>query len=419
MALRDIIKKLFGGYGGDSFSLRFLQPNMLSPRDYLNKYTGYVYACISAIAESVARTEFFVVKEDEVKGTQRIEKHEVNRLLNNPNPDLSGFQLREITQTHLELTGESFWYLAMGELSKKPREIYLLRPDLMYVSFDKNTSLVNGYVLKKTDGTEVPFEKNEIIHFKMPNPANPYRGLGTVEAGLLYIQTEEYASTWSRNYIYNNATPAGVVSLPGTVEKDEFEKIKRQWKEDYGTLDKAGKLVFVRGKEVQFTKLGSNLSDVALGELKRMTRDDIMTIFRVSKPILGIVDDVNLANGKNAKRIFLENVIEPKDMRIADTLNAQLMPRYGLNMNGEPTFTIEYENPVPEDELETVTQLVQEVDVYRTVNEAREVRGLDPLDGGDVLRRPINLIDVAESTPSGDAAKAAQPQRKKKVIIPL
>lgn len=412
MALKDTIKKLFGGYGGDSFSLRFLQPGSISPREYLNKYTGYVYACISAIAESVARTEFFVVKEDSVKGVQRIDNHEVNRLLNNPNPDLSGFQLREMTQTHLELTGESFWYLATGETTKKPREVYLLRPDLMYVSFDKETGLVTGYVLKKTDGTQVPFEKEEIIHFKMPNPANPYRGLGTVEAGILYIQTEEYASTWSRNYIYNNATPAGVVSLPGTVEKDEFEKIKRQWKEDYGTLDKAGKLVFVRGKEVQFTKLGSNLSDVALGELKRMTRDDIMTIFRVSKPILGIVDDVNLANGKNAKRIFLENVIEPKDMRIADTLNSQLMPRYGKTMNGEPTFKIDYENPVPEDELETVQQLVQEVDVYRTVNEAREVRGLDPIKGGDILRRPINLIDVAEDT-SGSDEKSAKRLKKK------
>lgn len=389
------IGKMYGGFGEDSFFARWILPGKMSQRQFLESYQGYVYACVKSIAESVAKGELYVAKNDLVKGELRDDKHEVNRLLNRPNPDMSKFQFLEVLETHIEMAGEAFIYLAMGKQSKKPREMYLLRPDLMHVAFDKQTGLVTGYILKKTNGTETTFEKDEIVHIKMPHPINPYRGMGTVEAALMYIQTEDYAAKYSRNYLYNNATPSGVVSFPGTTSPEEFSKAKAQWKDNFGTVDNAGKLAFVRG-DIKFTQIGSGLSEIALRELKGMTRDDIMTMFRVSKPMLGIVDDVNLANGKNAKRIFLENVIEPKLMRIVDGLNHALMPRYGETSNGEPQYVVRYENPVPEDELEVATVLQQSVDIYMTVNEARALRNLPPIENGDQLRRPIGLIEVGE-----------------------
>lgn len=417
------VGKMYGGFGEDSFFARWILPGKMSQRQFLESYQGYVYACVKSISESVAKGDLYVAKNDLLKGELRDDQHEVNRLLNRPNPDMSKFQFLEVLETHIEMAGEAFIYLAMGKTTKKPREMYLLRPDLMHVAFDKVTGLVTGYILRKTDGSETTFEKNEIVHIKMPHPINPYRGMGTVEAALMYIQTEDYAAKYSRNYLYNNATPAGVVSFPGTTDKEEFNKAKAQWKDNFGTVDNAGKLAFVRG-DVKFTQIGSGLSEIALRELKGMTRDDIMTMFRVSKPMLGIVDDVNLANGKNAKRIFLENVIEPKLMRIVDGLNHALMPRYGEATNGEPLYVIRYENPVPEDELEVATVLQQSVDIFMTVNEARAMRNLPPIENGDQLRRPIGLIEVGApikqqktvkqltATITRTSKKKSQPKRK-------
>jgi phage portal protein BeeE len=115
----------------------------------------------------------------------------------------------------MKLSGESFWYMPMGKRSKQPKEIYLLRPDLMDVSVNQNDNrgLVSGYVLNKADGSKVPFEKNEIIHFKTPNPMNPYRGMGTVQAGKTYIQTEEFGADWTKNSLFNSGRPSGIVNF--------------------------------------------------------------------------------------------------------------------------------------------------------------------------------------------------------------
>lgn len=391
--LRNTITKFFGNLGVSSFFAQLLSPSAWTKRELLKQFRGYVWSCTRAISDETAGIKWFANRINADGTRLRLPKHEIIDLLENPNPNDTGFTLIEMHDILMSLAGESFWYMPYGEKTKQPKEIYLLRPDLMGVALDE-MGMPKGYVLTKEDGTKIPFDPLEIIHHKLPNPQNPSRGMGVVEAGMIYIQTEQGTATWSNSYIHNNARPAGIVSFNGKMSDEDFAKIKRQWDDKFAGVENAGKTAFIRNTEVAFTQVGDGLDKIALETLKNISKEDIMFMFRISKPMMGIVDGVALNNGKTAKRIFLENVIKPRMDRLVNTLNKKLAYRFGENIE------IAFESPVPEDLVEKSAYL--NAASYMTINEKRELEGLEPVTGGDDVLVPLNLIPLGAASSSQD-----------------
>ena len=374
------------------------QPGQWSRADLIKQYTRVMYAVISAIAEDAAKITFVVYKDTEPDDTP-IKGHEFVKIMKRPNPDYSQFQFLELHFTYLKTVGESYWYILRNALTKRPQEFYLLRPDLMQVVVPKQNNplgLVGGYVMVKPDGVKVPFEKDEIMHFKMPNPTNPYCGMGTIEAARTYIQTEEFSSEWTRNSIFNSGRPSGIVTIKGTIDEEQFNSFKKQFKDEYSGTKNAGKTLFIKGSDgVDYAKLGMELGELGLKELKDMTRDDIMMMFRVSKTMLGISDDVSLNNARESRAFFKESIILSEWDRLTDHLTAFLLPSY--DKTGD--IYIGYEYP----DLQSGEQKIKEWEVgfnkWLTRNDIRRERGLEPLPGGDVIRESVGLIPVLDNKP--------------------
>jgi HK97 family phage portal protein len=354
-------------------------------RKLMAQYDRYVYAIVSAIAEESAKINFEVYN----KADKIVQSHPFLSLIKKPNPDQSQFQFLELHFTYMKLTGESYWYLVSGERSKKPKELYLLRPDLMEVVIDEDDPAgnVKGYEYSKPDGKKEKFDKSEILHFKTPNPVDPKYGMGTVQASRVYIQTEDFSSNWTKNSIYNSGRPSGILNVKGVITPDEFKQIKRQFKDTYSGVDNAGKTMLLKGADgIDYQKLGMELGEVAMKELKDMTRDDIMVMFRVSKTVLGVTDDVNRASAMEARAVFTRNVIMPEVDRFIDHINAFLMPTWTKDT------TLKYEDPTLQTDQDRLEEWVKGHNKWLTTNDIRAERELDPIKGGDVIREPINMV---------------------------
>lgn len=396
MGVIDSIKKSLGVGGGEwAFSIGGQTPHSVTRNQALKHNVGVVYACVSAISQEVGK--FQPVLKD--KSGDIVEKHVILDLLHNPNPEqrITQFNLFELGSQYTLLQGEFFWYVVRGKATNMPMRLYQLRPDAMQVVLDGLGHVVS-YIYTNGMGKQVPLTLEEVIHHKKPDPSDPSRGLGVIAAGQVQIQTDQYAARWTRNFIFNNARPAGIVSIKGKVDKDVFAKVKRNWEKEYGTVDNAGKIMFMREGDLSYVKVGAGLDEVSLKELKDMTRDDIMMLFRVSKPMLGIVDDVNLANGKNAKKIFIENVIKPEMDRIVDTLNSYFQQYF-------PELTIDYVNPAMADPADKADYYKTAADVWMTRNEIRSELGLADIENGDSLMIPTALLPLGDVVPDATASQ--------------
>jgi len=391
-SIRSSVNKFFLGHSTIGSVLDWVTPGSWSRTKLLKQYVRKVYAVISIIAENEAKISLSAYKEGASGKENQVVKNEFIDLLRKPNPDYSQFQFLEFHFTYMKLMGESFWYLAKGERSHKPVEMYLLRPDLMDVAIDtegNNAGLVTGYVLNKPDGTKIPFDKDEIVHFKLPNPENPYRGLGTVAAGKVYIETEEYASKWTRNALLNSGRPSGILYLKGTVDNEQFKKLKRNWEKEQSGIDNVGKTLFLKGtQEVDFKKLGMELQEVALKEMKDMSTDDILFMFRMNKAMMGITDNVNKATSNDAFVFMAENIIKPDWDRFIDQIN-----QFVLNLWKKDEY-IKYKKPTLKSDAEKLEEDKALIDKAKTRNEIRQERGLEPVPGGDFLYVAINQVPI-------------------------
>lgn len=371
-----------------------------------NNYKGIVFAAINTIARSMAAAEWDLTKNSKSADPQRevLKQHAFLELIENPNPSLSKFDLVFGSAVFEEIAGEWFWYFALGKNSKEPKEIYLLHPSKTKVVIDKATGEVVGYKYKQNSvGEGIFLEADEVLHHKNFNPNNPYRGLGTLQAGLTYAETEQFSSSFTRNFFKNNGTPAGVIMID-TNNGDEFEKFKRKWKEEYGGVENAGKVAFLRGKEAKFTKLSLGLNELDMKALRELSEDSILKMFGVPRPLLGFADSNGLGRGnvETLEYIFAKYNIDFKLKQMDDTMQIAV-DRFWP----EQKLTVIHRDVIPEDREAVLAEEKAGVDIWLTRNDIRQRRGLERRKGLDMLYHAANQMDIEDSTDPEKAKSAS------------
>jgi len=398
-------KRWFGipGESGEGFVDNLGVQPAQNQRQVLQEYIGLASLCVSSRAEEVASIENYAYQELQDGSTKRLPKNEFLKLLEKPNPEMTKFELFEATQSFIDMVGEVFWYFSLGEQTGKPKGIYTIRPDRMKVVVDKG--YIVGYKLMKNGADGQFLMPEEVYHWKTFNPNNAYRGIGILQRALDYVGTERFASRFSLNFLRNNATPAGVLTLDGSMKKEAFQKFKRQWREGLSGAENAGKIAIVRGATAKFEKIGLSLQDIDLKALKDVTADDVFKMFKVPKPLVGLADAQGLgrSNVETLEYIYMKRTINPQMKRIDDGLE-KLNERF-YKENGT---MIGHENIVPEDKDYELTRLEKGTDKWIQRDEARVADGLKPV-GANQLFIGLNQVPVdLDSTASKGVEKKAR-----------
>ena len=366
-----------------------------SPHDQVR---GITYKAIDKIGLSLSTYRPIVRK----RNGEAYENHPLYKLFDQPNPRRNGTDFIHLYGMLFEIYGENFIYIAKGEVTGSPKELYLLPPSQVELKiFDGD---LVGYVLHKADGTQVPLEIDEVIHDMRPNPFNEWRGMSVLERAAVYVDTEITTSVFTLNYMRNNASPSGIVSLPN-MDTDAFKLFTERWREGYEGPENAGKTAFIRGEEAHFKAVGATLKDVDQEITRKMSKDDVLMMFEVPKPLLGMTDEAGFGRGnlEVLKTIYAEQKIDPMMSRL-DGVYLRLMK--GLPRVEDAIIT--HISPVPEDKEFKLKTYEKGVNVWLTANEVREEQGLKPIDGGD---------EIIPGNRPGQAQRVTTESFKKKIVL--
>jgi HK97 family phage portal protein len=367
-----------------------------SPRRQLQ---GITYKAIDKIGLSLSVYEPAIQKSN---GEVYV-NHPLLTLFNNPNPiQRTASDFIHLYGMLFEIYGETFWYLAKGENTRKIKEIYLLNPAQVELVIQNGELL--GYILHKADGQQVPFTLDEIYHDKRPNPLNEWRGMSVMERAATYIDTEISTSVFTLNYMKNNASPSGIVSLPD-MDRETFRQFAQQWREGYEGPENAGKTAFIRNGQADFKAVGATLKDVDQQITRKMAKDDVLMMLEVPKEILGMTDGGALGRStvESFSYIFSKEKLEPI-MRRLDRIYEAI---WAMDSNRGEVINVTHTSPIPEDK-EFQHQVHKDlVNIALTVNEVRDQLGLEPIPNGDVIPAPVAPI----------LPKAAKISLKKKIKL--
>lgn len=388
-----------------SFLLGHTAPDMKTT-DYLDAYSGWVYACTNAITEEVGVMDLKLQRKGR-DGWTDVDDHIALGPLHSVNPFMSSDELKLATQAYLELSGDAFWWMPYGRAVRKPLEIWLLDPARTTV-VRHQTKFIGGYVYKNEKGQDIPLPVEEVLHFKRFNPRNRYRGIGTVQAAALSIDIDTYAAKWNRNFFFNSAMPSAVLEAEGTITQEQYDRIRANWMARYQGVDNAHKLAITEGG-LKYKPISLSQKDRDFLETRRYSRDEIMGIFRVPKSVLGITEDVNRANAEATDYVFAKRVTAPRMRFLATTLTEFYLPMFGL---ASSEYRLIHSDPVPQNVESSLRAKEVALNTgYKTRNEIREEDGLTPQPDGDVLLVPGTLkpIDLVLNPPEPPMTPGATP----------
>lgn len=357
---------------------------------------GWVYKNNDAVAKEVGNIEFELFSVKRVKGEIVLDPITIHPLLealdrfNEFTSKTSGFYL---TESHQNLTGDAFWYVDGKGINIKG--IYLLQPDKVELSLGDPSYgqfIINAYKYKDTiDGKQVEetYEPDEIVHFKQPNPDNPYRGKSKVEAASEEIDTDNLAQLANKRLYQQGLISNFVLSTEKFLTDEQAQSVEAKLKANYAGAKNAYKTLILSGglRPESITLTNKEMETIAL---QKWFRDKIMSIFGNTPSSIGIVEDVNRANAESGILHWKRTTIKSEMKTIADTINEFLLPRFGDNL------VLGFKDPVPEDRQQKIDETVKLRGAnIITPNEAREGLGYDPVndEGADELAfNPVNPI---------------------------
>lgn len=415
--LDELFDKAIGPFG--TVSNRFT-----SQREQLKAYVDWVYAAASAIAQDAAVIDLIAyanrsgkpngkianqliyyprsaraLTKQFVAGKRALEEldnHVLLDLLDNPNPVQDADTFREMAFLHLILSGEAFWYKEPG-VAGRPQALWPLMPYLLKETVESRRITRWSY---RVGAEEVTFTPDEIVHIKLTDPNNLYRGVGVVRAAARAINTGASASDWNEAFFRNSARPDIALETDSKLDKDVVDRLKEQWSDNYQGTTKAHK-VAVLEQGLKLNRINITQKEMDFLESMKFNRDQQLAMFKTSRTMLGIVEGDGRSNMEAAEYNQSKRVIRPLMRRFVSAVNHSLAPVYDAKL------VIGFTDPVPEDKEFLHKERIESVNKYRTINEVREEAGLEPIPGGDILYQANTLVPVPTSAPS--AADSTDP----------
>lgn len=366
-----------------------------------------VWACVNVLAKSFALMPFRLYEEQSSGGRRERKDHWLYRLIEKaPNRFQTPFEWRLMLMGHLALRGNAFCQIVAND-SGQIIELLPLHPDRMRMEMLDNGNY--RYLYTDQQNREVVFLRTEVWHLRGLS-SDGYVGMSPIEVEREAIGEGLAMQSYASRFFANDARPGGWVEYDGRfADSATKQKFKDSWQENYS--GKNARKVAVLEKGMKYHELSISNVDAQFAESRGRNIADIARIFGIPPHKIG---DLTRSTNNNIEHQSIEFWTDCM-LPWAECWESSIE----FNLLG-PDVTPELE---PEFEMgrlmrgdgksraERIRGLVGAG--VMTPNEGREEEGLDPLEGGNVLFRPLNMATVDEDgnveSPAGADANAGPP----------
>jgi HK97 family phage portal protein len=357
---------------------------------------GTLFAIVNRTSNATALVDWKLYRkarsgrpEDRVEVTA----HAALDLWQRPNPFMTRQELVETVQQHVDLTGEGWLVIARNPRSPLPLELWPVRPDRIQ-PVPHPVDFISGYLYTGPAGEQIPLRVEDVIQIRMPNPLDPYRGMGPVQSIMTELDATKYSAEWNRNFFLNSAEPGGIIELPNVLSDPEWDQLQARWAEQHQGVSNAFRVAFLEHGVWKDRKLTQR--DMQFAELRSVSRDVIREAFGAPAFVLGEVGDVNRATAEASKVLFAEQLTIPRLERFKGALNNDLLPLYGPDAARMLEF--DYADPVPADAEARNAELTAKANAAKLF-----------IDAGFAPASVAEALDLPEMQYAGAPAPAQQP----------
>lgn len=266
-------------------------------------------------------------------------------------------------------------YLYRDLLGSRTLDVRYITPTGVKPKFDRTHGLV-GFE-RAVVGIPKMFPPEAFVYFWKPDP---YKEIGPSDnspaqaaaaaAGVL-MNVDAFAAA----FFGRGAIKATILSVPGSMSKEERDRLKSWWDGLVGGIRNAWKAAVVNADEVKPTIVGEGIESLKNTELTREKREDISTALGIPQTLLFSDAATNATAGEDQLH-FLKHTIVPECEFIQSILNEQVFEPMGMRFEFRPETMSEFQ----EDETKRSTALQQLTSAGLDLIVALEVLGYELTD---------------------------------------
>lgn len=309
----------------------------------------------------------------------------------------AGTQLWEGTEGWRCLRGEAVWILGWGGAVGFPIRIVVPDPSNMVAHLTKD-GLDVAYWEYVGGGQKIPFKPEEIIHFSMWNPYDAIRGMSELTPIMDEVSQDYMMSRGTKKLLNNQSIPGGIITIPGdSTDENEVQRVIEKWEKKHKGVNRAGG-VAVLANGATYEKISLSPQEMQSFEMRGWNRDTILAKFGVPHAVVGLKAEVGSLSGKDTAeqmKAFWNLTLIPECEYFQKRLEEKFFSKYAPGMSGEFDTSGLWEMQADEELLSNRLRMDTQSGIL-TINEARELKGMDPVDWGDTWWRPMGLVDVQE-----------------------
>ena len=341
-----------------------------------------VFGAVRVISETIASLPW-EVKTTENDVVRDAKDHPVNKLIHAPNLMMTDFTLREVCQAHLCLHGNAF-IIIKRDASGQAVRLIPVHPDRVKIKVYKEEKF---YTIDEKE----TFDDSEVIHI-VGLGFDGIQGKSVIESARESIGLGLAADRFGGSFFGNGANISAVLTHPGRLSDEAYQRMIRSWHQRNSGLDNAHKTAILEeGMKVE--KMSISPSESQFLETRQFSVVDIARFFRIPLAYLGSIENSSTrANIEEQGIQFQRNTILPWVKRWESEINRKLFidDRYYIRFNMEGLLRGDIKS-----RYEAYTKGRQWG--WISANDVRRFENLAPIEGGDAYLQPLNMTEVGSA----------------------
>lgn len=363
---------------------------------------GSVRTTVDFLGRNIASLGLHTFRRVSDNDRERLTTHPLARLLARPNPATTPYRLMDGLVRDLAIFDRAYW-LKMFTAGTP----WLLRLPPAAVVPQGSWLWPEAFEYNGSKGKKV-FPADQVVHFRGYSPEGDLAGSSPIEA-LRRVLSEEYeAGRMREQTLRNGARASGYLERPvpqpgqAAWSKEARERFRMQWRAQYtgGGPEAGGTPILEDG--MKFVPAQQSAKDLQYVEVRKLAREEVAAAYFIPPTMVGIMDSATFSNIKEQHKHLYQDTLGPWLTMISQELMLQLLPDFPdsedvyLEFNLEEKLRGSFEEQAAQ--LQAATG-----GPWMTRNEARAMRNLPAIEGGDELIVPLNVIEGGQASPQDSA----------------
>lgn len=310
-------------------------------------------------------------------------------------------QFLEATILDFLLHDEFLWVVAPA--GKSSPEIRRVMPKRVTKLHWEDAWTLKAVTFTDERGRAVRIPAEQIIRQHGYDPDTDRHGSSPVSA-LRETLKEQLESASYRSQLWKNGPRlGGVITRPKDTKWDAVSRRRFQasWRSQYTGRGSGAGGTPVLEDGMDFKPAHLKAQDEQVEEMTKLSLATVAQVYHVNPTMVGLLDNANYSNVREFRRSLFGDSLGPLIKRIEGVLNEFLAPMLGVPEGVYAEFNVEEKlRGSFEEQAKVTTQATG--GPWMTVNEARAMRNMPAIDGGNDLIRPLNTEAVTEDGGDGN-----------------